>query len=333
MYSLSIVISALISITGVWNPWQYNEGNWDEIARLLSLNGYDSVFYCAVYGPVTDGEGLRECIDACSSQGIDVHAWIVLWKIRLCPEERQDSFSQEGRLQVSSEGDVLEWLCPTDPRNVRLMAQTILELAEEYPITGIHLDYIRYAGYQACFCDGCLERFEQDTGNRVIDWPDDCIRGGDLYDSFMEWRAGKITDVIHAVRDSLSSINRVVMLSVAVMPKEREMILFGQMWNTWLCSDIIDFVVAMNYTESDSQFILWGEQQLEIAGDESISCGIGSYSSRATLTSSETEHQQILAEELGFDGWVIFHLCDQLIENLRESEIPHTCRPIRNQSP
>ena len=67
MHFLSLFTSVLFSITGVWSAWQYNNGNWDEIAPLLSLNGYDTVFYCVAYGPEMDTEGLQECLDACYS--------------------------------------------------------------------------------------------------------------------------------------------------------------------------------------------------------------------------------------------------------------------------
>ena len=333
MHFLSLFITVLCSITGVWNAWQYNNGNWDEIARLLSLNGYDTVFYCAAYGPETDTEGLQECLNACTPLGIDVHAWVVLWKTGKCPVEDQNRFELNGRLQISSDGVVQNWLCPTDPQNVIAMAQLCLKLAAEYPVTGIHLDYIRFSSNRVCFCDGCRERFRRDVGIRSVDWPSDCVSGGRLHDNFMQWRADMVTDAVQAVRDSLSRINRVVLLSVAGTPREQEMRYFSQEWDVWLRSGIVDFVVPMNYTESDSEFVFWGEQQLEMAGGRSISCGIGSFSTRSTLTLSETEHQEALAEEMGFDGWVIFHLSSVFIERLRSTAQSRSSRlePTRSQ--
>ncbi|MCK4505825.1 MAG: hypothetical protein KAW14_09420, partial [Candidatus Aegiribacteria sp.] len=173
----------------------------------------------------------------------------------------------------------------------------------------------------------------RDAGIRSIDWPTYCVSGGRLHDSFMRWRADMITDAVQAVRDSLSKINRIVLLSVAGTPREQEMRYFSQPWDVWLRSGIVDFVVPMNYTESDSEFVYWGEQQLEMAEGRSISCGIGSFSTRSTLTLSETEHQEALAEEMGFDGWVIFHLSGIFIERLRETAQSRDCRPhsIRSQ--
>ncbi|MCD4847506.1 MAG: family 10 glycosylhydrolase [Candidatus Aegiribacteria sp.] len=333
MHFLSLFITVLCSITGVWNAWQCNNGNWDEIALLLSLNGYDTVFYCAAYGPETDTEGLQECLDACNPLGIDVHAWVVLWKTGKCSVEDQDRFELDGRFQISSDGAVENWLCPTDPQNVSAMAQLCLKLAAEYPVSGIHLDYIRFSSNRVCFCDGCRERFRRFAGIRSIDWPAHCVSGGRLHDSFMQWRAFMITDAVQAVRDSLSRINRIVLLSVAGIPREQEMRYFSQEWDLWLRSGIVDFVVPMNYTESDSEFVYWGEQQMEIAEGRPLSCGIGSSSTSSTLTSSETEHQEALAEEMGFDGWVIFYLSTEFIDRLSETVQSRGSRPnpIRNQ--
>jgi len=321
-----ILIACLMSITGIWSRQDANDGNWDRLAPLLAANGYDTVFYMAAYGPVIDDEGLRECLNACLPLGIEVHAWVVMWKTDFISSDQQESLLREGRMQAYSDGEVIQnWLSPTDPSNVELMAETCLRIAAEYPVTGIHLDYIRYKYYLSGYSESTLDRFLKETNLRSVDWPDDCIRGGEYYERFMEWRAGKMTDAVRAVRDSLRRINRVVQLSAAVMPHEREMLPFGQMWNRWLELGLLNFVVTMNYTESDSQFVLWSEEQLELAGDHTILCGIGEMSGSAELTGSEVSHQAALAENLGFDGWVIYHLCDEVIERLRRIHDSDPC--------
>jgi len=66
----TLFILAITAVSGVWSAWQYNTGNWESLAPLLAENGFDTVFYCAAYGPETDIEGLRECVEACSENGI-----------------------------------------------------------------------------------------------------------------------------------------------------------------------------------------------------------------------------------------------------------------------
>jgi uncharacterized lipoprotein YddW (UPF0748 family) len=320
MSIITILIAGIMSVTGIWSRWDRNDGNWDDLAPLLAANGYDTVFYMAAYGTVIDGEGLQECLNACLPMGIDVHAWVVMWRTDYAPDVQQGSMLREGRMQAYSDGEVIHnWMNPTDPRNVELMARICLRIAAEYPVTGIHLDYIRYKSYLSGYSESTRDRFLDEMSLRSLNWPDDCIRDGQYYDSFMEWRAGKMTDAVRAVRDSLNRINRVVHLSAAVMPHEREMLLFGQMWNRWLEQGLIDFAVTMNYTESDSQYVIWCEDQVEMAGDNTILCGIGELSASSALSERETLHQIALAENMGFDGFVIYHLCDEVIEKLESS--------------
>jgi len=73
-----LILQMLISISGVWNAWNYTTINWEELAPLLNENGYDTVFYCASYGLLTNIDGLNNCIDAFNEYIIDVHAWVVM---------------------------------------------------------------------------------------------------------------------------------------------------------------------------------------------------------------------------------------------------------------
>lgn len=323
MNIIPILMAGVMSITGIWSRWDRNDGNWDELAPLLASNGYDTVFYMAAYGTFIDEDGLRECLDACLPLGIDVHAWVVMWRTDYASDVQQEKLLCEGRMQANSDGEVIQnWMNPTDPRNVELMASVCLRIAAEYPVTGIHLDYIRYKYCLSGYSESTRDRFQDETGLRCLNWPDDCILDGQYYGSFMEWRAGKITDAVSVVRDSLNRINRVVQLSAAVLPHERDMLLFGQMWNRWLELGLIDFAVIMNYTESDSQYVIWGEEQVELAGNNTILCGIGERSASSELSMEETLRQIELAQDIGFGGCVIYHLCEAVIERLKGPATP-----------
>jgi len=316
----AVLMVGLMSITGIWSRWDTFDGRWDEIAPLLDAGGFDTVFYMAAYGTVIDEEGLQECLDACRPLGIDVHAWVVMWKTNFLTEREQESLLQEGRMQVDCNGEIIgNRLDPADLRNVKIMAETCLRIAGSYPVTGIHLDFVRYINYQAGYSTSSRERFQDEMNLRSISWPDDCISGGRYYDRFMEWRAGRMTDAVRTVRDSLDRINRVIQLSAAVMPNANDMIYFGQMWDRWLNLGLIDYAVTMNYTLSDSQFTAWGNEQIDLAGDNTILCGIGVRSSVSELNERETIHQTVLARDLGFDGSVIYRLCEDVIDRLNDS--------------
>ncbi len=316
------LIQVVISISGVWNTWGYSSGNWAELAPLLSSNGYDAVFFCAAYGLNTDTLGLQECIDACNEYGIDVHAWIVMWRTAKSTEQERESFREQGRLQVSLD-DLAEaqlWLCPTDPANVADMAEVCLRIAADYDVRGIHLDYIRYCNNRVCYCEQCRERFVEETGVQTSGWPTDYAMDGRFYDEYNRWRSQAITTAVRAVRDSLSKLNKVVELSAAVLPREVDMNNCAQQWDEWLGDGLVDFVVPMNYTLSDSELVFWGEAQLRLAEMNQIPCGLITYRNNSQFSISEINAQQEKVLEMGFDGWVMFYLSNHFISLLEENQ-------------
>lgn len=317
----SLILQVLISISGVWSAWNYTTIGWDELAPLLNENGYDTVFYCAAYGLLTDIDGLDECIDACNEYDIDVHAWIVLWKTTTSSDEEREILADDGRLQVATDHDTRaqSWLCPTNPENIAEIASMCLRIAGSSNVKGVHLDYVRYSSNRVCFCEGCRGRFLYDTGIYGINWPEDCASGGRLYERYNQWRSEAITSAVSSVRDSLHRLNKVVELSAAVLPREREMDYFAQHWDRWLSSGLVDFVVPMNYTLSDSELIDWGESQLRLTRSSSIPCGLVTNQNDYLFTEDEIEHQQRMAIEMGFDGWVMFHLSNHFVSMLRSN--------------
>ncbi len=319
----TLFILAITAVSGVWSAWQYNTGNWESLAPLLAENGFDTVFYCAAYGPETDIEGLRECVEACSENGIEVHAWVVMWKTSQSRNSLRTVLASEDRMQVAIDDDpnAETWLCPSRRENVELMASTCLRIAASCPVAGIHLDYIRYSSDRVCFCSRCDTAFGRWLGTGRYLWPEDCYRGGYLHEEYRRFRNETITDAVYAIRDSLGRLNRVVELSAAVLPREREMDYYGQHWDRWIREGKVDFVVPMNYTVSDSELVFWSEAQLEMAGETPIPCGLILTEGERLLEADEIEHQVELALDTGFQGFVLFHLSRGFVEMLESGEL------------
>lgn len=319
----TLYLATLLSISGVWSSRNIQPERWESIAAVLHENGFDTVFYPAAYGTEIDREGLNACLEYCSPLGIEVHALVVMFKSVIASDPVYGLENIETRIQVQSDGTSdPEWLDPSDIRNVRLMAGVCLDIASEFPVDGIQLDYIRWNYYLSGYSDSTRARYLRDRGIQHIQWPEDCLRGGEYYRDFLDWRASAVTDAVESVRDSLGRLDRAVQLSAAVMPKEREMIHWGQLWDEWLQDDLIDFVVPMNYTESDSQLAVWGEQQVSLANNGNIHCGIGYRSSSSELTEIQMDRQIAIAEQLGYDGFVVYRICDDLIDLLRRRSMP-----------
>ncbi len=129
----------------------------------------------AVHPDYREFDLLRAITNVAPKYGIKVHAWLCDFgeaknspAFRLHPEWAM--LSPEGGL-TADEKLTLErtygpvWMCPARRPGYtdQWLLPMIEEIVREYPVDGIHHDYVRYPGDAApdtyCFCDYCLEHF------------------------------------------------------------------------------------------------------------------------------------------------------------------------------
>lgn len=316
-------------VRGVWSGWGKYAGRWEEAVSALEQFSVNLLMPNLIYGcaaafdtdllpsnlnSLQGGDYVRECVDACHCRGIEVHAWVILWKTNLNDSSFVDSMRKEGRTQVSSDGSMSAWLCPTDPDNRELMLSLIGELARGYDLDGIQLDYVRFPDRSHCFCPGCRERFEEATGILVREWPGQVLEGGRYREEFLEWRSGTITAFVRDVRDLVDAESPGTLLSVAVLPDLEDAMGNGQDWPDWAAEGLVDFIVPMDYTDSLELFGQMLDTQLALAGEVPVVPGIGSNAAGLDLTPDEISCQMEAAIRAGAAGWALFHLNSTLLE-------------------
>jgi uncharacterized lipoprotein YddW (UPF0748 family) len=320
-------------IRGVWEhtcmgPYA---GDWKKAAEILSECGFNTIFPNALYGcsaryPSSflehsdrffgQGDLLYSCIEEAHSAGIDVHVWIIMWKLMQNSEAYVSEMADSGRLQVSMHGDTCLWLCPSNPENRNLEIRAVREIVENYDIDGIHLDYIRYPNFRNCYCSGCHERFQNDTGIRISIWPDQVLHGERYYTQYQEWREEQITSIVREIYEMVKELRGNVLVSAAVLPyiedaRDND----GQNWQEWAEEGIIDFLVPMDYTDSFTDLISLLNIQIEyIGGNVPVLAGLGAFSHNSILTPQQLLEQIDNAREAGVSGFVIFHYKDILAE-------------------
>ncbi len=317
-------------VRAVWSSWGQQAGRWAEVAPDLAGHSINMVLPNMMYGCVaafdTDlipvsplfaeyGDILEQCIDACAGQGIQVHVWVVLWKRGRNQEAYIESMQAAGMTQVSATGAESEWLCPGDPDNRELMLELIREMAVEYPVDGIHLDYIRYPNTRHCFCDGCRRRFSAEECTTIRSWPAQVLEGGRYRGIYLAWRTEQITSFVRNVHEMLLEEAPDVVLSAAVLPDRENGLDNGQDWVSWTDEGIIDFVVPMNYTDSLELFEEYLSSQSAAADGFPLVAGIGALASGLDLTPEDILAQISLSAELGTRGFSIYHLNRTLIRD------------------
>jgi hypothetical protein len=177
----------------VWNHSGTGDlASWDDAMRALSRAGFNAVVPNMWWGGVAHyasdllprsktfeekGDQIAQAVEAGKRYGVQVHPWKVNYRLGNTTREFTQQMRQAGRLQVNVGGEGTEWLCPSHPDNQQLEIDSMVEVARNYDVDGVHFDYIRYPGEESCYCDGCRERFEAHLGRAVQDWPRDCHRG------------------------------------------------------------------------------------------------------------------------------------------------------------
>ncbi len=298
--------------------------NWDEAIVRLADNGFTAIipnmlwggaaFYKSKVLPVAPqvgerGDQLAECVAACRKHGIQVHVWKVNWNLgQAAPKEFVERMRRENRLQADSNGKEERWLCPSHPENQALEIASMVEVARDYDVDGIHFDYIRYPDGEHCFCAGCRTRFERSIRRTVANWPTDVLAGGSLRQPWLEWRRDNITRVVKTVSEKARALKPTIKISAAVFPNwasDRDTV--GQDWKLWCEKGYLDFVCPMDYTPSNRSFENLVRKQRVWAGLVPYYPGIGVSASSSHFGVDRVIEQIHITRRHETGGFTIFN--------------------------
>ncbi|MGD9496525.1 MAG: glycoside hydrolase family 10 protein [Armatimonadota bacterium] len=309
--------------TGAYESWAESMANlhasgFNAIAPNMLWGGvalYDSEYL--PHHPVVAerGDQIAECVEAAQAYGIEVHPWKVNWRLGGgTPESFIAQMRAEGRLQMDFSGNEVLWLCPSDPRNLELELNTMVEVARKYDVDGVHFDYIRYPDSNSCFCSRCRAAFERAIGRPVANWPED-VRSDELKDAWTQFRCDNISRLVEATAREVRAIKPDCKISAAVFgsyPACRESV--GQDWVHWIEQGWLDFVCPMDYTTSDAGFASLVANQMSLVGGRiPLYPGIGAW---RLVTPDRVAGQVRIARQVGADGFIVFNYSRDLAESV-----------------
>ena len=299
-------------------------GDWNTSAKELAAAGVNMILPNMAWAGVAHysskvlprsktftryGDQLAQCVTAAHKYGLEVHVWKITWNLEGAPKGFVEKMRKDGRTQVSATGKPLNWLCPSHPKNVQLELESILEIVANYDIDGIHLDYIRYPGSHACYCEECRKRFTLATRQEIDEWPAAVLpQRGTYSDKYIEWRSQQITRLVRLLHKRLRAANPDIKLSAAVFGGYPACVTsIGQDWIAWAKAGYIDFVCPMNYTEDTNYFTdLLANQLALMPKGVAIYPGIGATATNSLLTPDVVVEQIYRSRSLGASGWTIF---------------------------
>lgn len=297
---------------------------WDAAIKRLKDNGFTAImpnmlwggaaFYPSEVLPVAEsvkekGDQMAACVEACKKHGIQCHVWKVDWNLgHDVPASFVEKMRAEGRLQHSSSGEEQPWLCPSNPANVKMERESLLEVARKYPIDGIHFDYIRYPGADHCFCSPCRERFEKATGTSVVAWPKDVQMKGSRREEWIVWCQNNINTLVQTTSEQVRQIRPGIKVSAAVFRNwDVDSRIVMQDWKLWCEKGWLDFVCPMDYTMNDGTYDTWVRKQKAQAGPAGLVPGIGASASHSSLSADAVISQIEITRKHGAKGFIIFN--------------------------
>jgi len=299
-------------------------GDWNSTCKLVADSGftdilpnmlsqgiahYNSRIFPASPSFLAYGDQLSKCIEAAHKNGLRVHVWKSCWRIDNAPADFIKKMKKADRLMVSGNGTTVEWLCPSNPENLKQEKESIREILKNYQVDGIQLDFIRFKDSLTCFCAGCRSRFEKDTGTKTAKWPIP-LGNTEPRKEFNRWRCAQITRLVRDTRAIARTLKPEVKISAAVYgyyPKVCESI--AQDWGLWLREGLVDFVCPMNYVENLDRFKKLVQTQCALPSARNrIYPGIGITASESRLTPIQAMDQLAVIREEGANGFAIFDL-------------------------
>ena len=256
---------------------------------FVQVRGRGDAFYhseIVVYSELLNNNNwdpLEYTLSQAHSYGLRVHAWVnvfLLWSSDQKPKNENHLLYQHPEwCTVDANGikDIQRratdfntlgtegiYLSPLLPEVRKYLIDVIRELATNYDLDGIHLDYVRYA--KNCYDYNPIGRmlFREKYGidPLLLTLSDKSLyKGLELaeIDSLMlkweDFRRDAISDFVHNAHKNLREIRPSLQLSAAVKPDPDDARKnFFQDWQYWLRQDWLDFVVLMNYTKDAKQF-------------------------------------------------------------------------------
>lgn len=205
------------------------------------------------------------------------------------------------------------YTAPSHPEVKEHLYSVWMDLAERYPLDGLHFDYIRYPNSNFDYSRGALERFREWVSPRIsparrqgLDQArasDPLAYADSLPGPWGEFRRAQITELVERIYHGVKKRRPDLTVSAAVFPNAEDAYLHRfQDWEGWLREGILDAVAPMAYTPDDDIFREQILGAIEAAGRHRVWAGIGVYQNtyRGTLDKIR------IAGSLGTRGVVLF---------------------------
>ena len=227
----------------------------------------------------SDADPLAHILERAHAAGLEVHAWVncmLVWSGNRIPRDyRHVMRAHPDWIAELRDGRRTGWvtapragayLAAARPGVKRWVASVTAEIATNYAVDGIHLDYIRQPDAEVGFDPDTRARFALQQGADPARFDRyEPGRRAELEAAWRQFQRDQITGVVRAVRDTLRAVRPGLTLSAAVVADPaRAGGSTAQDWRGWLRDSLIDRAYVMCYSP-DVQTVM--DQLLAIGRD------------------------------------------------------------------
>jgi uncharacterized lipoprotein YddW (UPF0748 family) len=230
---------------------------------LFQVRGNASVFYPSQLEPWSHRLGgsdpgfdpLATLIEEAQARGLAVEAWInvlPLWRGLDPPTDPQHPYLLHPEWVVvgsdgQAQGRTEHYVCANPAReDVRAhVAAVSAEIAANYDVDAIHLDYIRYVldleeGRDFSHDPVSLEAFGSDPASDPAGWK--------------AFKAEQVTETVRAIRAAVRAARPGCRVTAAVFPTIESRAKVMQDVETWVREDLVDALYPMTYADDDEEY-------------------------------------------------------------------------------
>lgn len=305
----------------------YVRAGIDTVIMLVKdTSGY--VYYksdIAVGDPAWSWDFFGTFLEQAKKRGISVHPWFcvfpegnLLGRVREHPEW----------LIRSRKNEMVACVNPAVPAAREYELSLMMELARNYPVGWIHLDYIRFP------CEPTEPYFGYDAATRALfkersGWDTNDIKdqdsGNPVWNVWLEWNRDRVTTFVRELKAALATLGRPMKISAAVFPEAANArVLIGQDWSTWAEEGLVDMLSPMIYTNDAALFDDYVRRAVAVGkGRTQVCIGIGIGTSHNRNTPEGMLEQMRISRERGADGVIYFSansLTGPFLERLRAGD-------------
>ncbi|MEG3898081.1 family 10 glycosylhydrolase [Microcoleus sp. SVA1_B6] len=219
--------------------------------------------------PLTVGwDPLESAVKLAHERGMELHAWVWIFATGnkrhntligkptsypgpvLSAHPDWANIDNKGRTQHPNDGKF--YLDPANPEARSYLLRIVSEIANNYKVDGVQLDYIRYpfqddnAGFTYGYGIAARQQFKQLTGADPVNISPS---SGNLWRQWVEFKTNQINTFVAEVSQLLRQNSPRTILSVAVFPHPESQRIYKiqQNWEVWARQGIVDLIVPMTY--------------------------------------------------------------------------------------